>query len=473
MTYISVEFLVYLTALTLLYRVCPVRWRNWLLLAASYAFYCTWSVTAAAALAAVTVLTFLAGKSAGGVESPQRSRIVSLFTVSMLTGYLVFFKIVAIVPGAGPTRWMMPLGLSYYTFKLISYVLDIYWGKMTPETRFINFAAYVAFFPQIVAGPIARPNDFLVQLPPLRTSVYQGIPRIAWGLTKKLLIAENLAPAVNYIFNRVTALHGAELLAGLYLFPLQLYADFSGLTDIAIGIGLLFGIESPENFNRPFTASSISDYWRRWHMSLTTWLVDYLFTPLRIATRAAGNAGLAFSIAVNMIAIGLWHGLTWGYFAFGLLHAFYLVIDALTIRRRSRFFKLHPRLDRPATYLGCLLTFHLVAIALVFFRAQTIGDAVWLLSHCWLGLASYKTDLTGFALRAGGASFALGLAGYAVLEMAERFRPDRWLQSLIPNMPWWVERLLASTAAALLLAGILILVIQAGSLASPFLYQAF
>ena len=466
MTYISTQFLANVAALAILYRFCPGRWRSLLLLIASYAFYCTWSVPAAAALCAMTVLAFFAAKS------PGRSR-TALFSVAILVAYLTFFKIAAALPGAGLTQWIVPLGLSYYTFKLIAYVLDVHWGKIARVPSFIDFAAYVAFFPQIVAGPIQRPGDFFSQLPPPSTAVYRGVPRIAWGLAKKLLIADNLAPAVNYVFARVPSLHGADLLAGLYLFPLQLYADFSGLTDIAIGIGLLFGIEGPENFNRPFTASSIGDYWRRWHMSLTTWLGDYLFTPLRMATRRFGNAGLVFSITVNMIAIGLWHGLTWGYFAFGLLHAVYLSVDALSARRRMRFFKLHPQLDRPFTLLGCLLTLHLVAIALVFFRAQTVGDAAWLLTHCLSGLGAFKADLAIFALRAGGSSFVIGLTGYALLELAERFRPDRALHAAMPPLPWWTKRLIASTAVALLVAGMLILIVQAGATPTPFLYQAF
>lgn len=467
MTYISIEFLAALAGLAILYRFAPPRLRAWLLLIASYAFYCAWSVPAAAALATVTLLSFLAGRFAAG------SRAIALSCVSMLTVYLAFFKIAAVTPGAALSDWIMPLGLSYYTFKLIAYVLDVHWGKIKPEPDLVNFAAYAAFFPQIVAGPIQRPGDFFHQLPAVRTSVYRGVSRMAWGLGKKLLIADSLAPAVNYVYARVPSLHGADLLAGFYLFPLQLYADFSGLTDIAIGMGLLFGIEAPENFNRPFTASSISDYWRRWHMSLTTWLGDYVFTPLRMATRRFGNAGLVFSITVNMIAIGLWHGIAWGYFIFGAVHAAYLSVDALTMRRRAQFFKLHPALDRPCTILGCILTFHLAAIALVFFRAQTPADAAGLLSHLLSGLASFRADLSTFTLRAGGPSFALGLAGYAVLECAERFRPDRAAARMVPEMPWWAARLLASTAAALLAALMFTLIVRAAGMSTPFLYQAF
>ena len=142
--------------------------------------------------------------------------------------------------------------------------------------------------------------------------------------------------------------------------------DFSGLTDIALGVGLLFGIAGPDNFNRPYTASNISDFWRRWHMSLTNWLADYVFLPLRMATREAGKVGLSFSIAVNMVMIGLWHGLTGGYLVFGLLNAAYLIVDALTGRWRLRLFKRHPEWDQAAAWLGWLLMFHLILIADVF-----------------------------------------------------------------------------------------------------------
>src|ERR1017187_6274643 len=327
LSFTSVAFMLFVVVVLALYSLCPVRLRRSFLLIASYAFYCTWSVKAAAAMAGATVLTYFAGKWVGDTQSPHRAKITALFAVCALTGYLVSFKIGASGMFAEPARLAMPLGLSYYTFKLISYVMDAYWGKIEIERRLIPFAAYVAFFPQIVAGPIQRPGDFLSQAPLSRTAVSEGLPRIAWGLAKKVGVADQLAPAVNYVFAHVTALHGVELLAAFYLFPLQLYADFSGLTDIAMGTGRLFGIESPLNSNRPVTAATIAGFWRRWHMSLTSWLADYVFTPLRMATRTAGNAGLALSITLNMVAIGLWHGLTWPYFCFGLLHAGYLVVE--------------------------------------------------------------------------------------------------------------------------------------------------
>ena len=456
-----------------LYSLCPVRLRRSFLLIASYAFYCTWSVKAAAAMAGATVLTYFAGKWVGDTQSPHRAKITVLFAVCALTGYLVSFKIGASGMFAEPARLAMPLGLSYYTFKLISYVMDAYWGKIEIERRLIPFAAYVAFFPQIVAGPIQRPGDFLSQAPLSRTAVSEGLPRIAWGLAKKLVVADQLAPAVNYVFAHVTALHGVELLAAFYLFPLQLYADFSGLTDIAIGTGRLFGIESPENFNRPFTAATIAGFWRRWHMSLTSWLADYVFTPLRMATRTAGNAGLALSITLNMVAIGLWHGLTWPYFCFGLLHAGYLVVETLTSRRRMRFFKSRPELDRVGDWFGSVLVFHLVAAAFVFFRAQSVADAAWVLSHMWVGIGSFASGLARFAVTVSVRPLAIGLAGYAVLALAERFRPDGWFRRMGNALPQRVQQWARPASLAYLVFIVFLLLTASGEAERPFIYGAF
>lgn len=456
-----------------LYRLCPVRLRYGFLLIASYVFYCSWSAKAAAALAAATLVTYLAGRWVGDPNAPHRAKVTASFAVCGLAGYLVLFKIGASGIVAEPARLVMPLGLSYYTFRLISYVMDSYWGKIEPERRLIPFAAYVAFFPHMVSGPIQRPGDFLSQAPLSRTAIAEGLPRIVWGLAKKLVIADQLATAVSYVFSHVTALHGVEFLTAFYLFPLQLYADFSGLTDVAIGTARLFGIESPENFNRPFAATTIAGFWRRWHMSLTSWLLDYVFTPLRMATRAAGNAGLAFSIALNMVAIGLWHGLTWNYLCFGLLHACYLIVETLTSRRRVRFFKSHPGLDQAGDWLGRVLVFHLVAVGFVFFRAQSVADSVWVLSHLWVGIGSPLSGLARFAATVGVRPLTIGLAGCAGLALAERFRPDKWFQRLENALPLRVRQWARPAALTYLVFIVILLLTAPGAAERPFIYGAF
>jgi D-alanyl-lipoteichoic acid acyltransferase DltB (MBOAT superfamily) len=455
------------------YQLVSPRRRVLFLLFVSYAYICTWSVRGAVALLVATVFTFFAGKSVANANSPKKAYVTFLSGVSVLTLYLVFFKLAAALPLGRFSKLAAPIGLSYYTFKLLSYAIDVYWGKIEPARSMTEFGAAIAFFPQIAAGPIQRPADFLAQVPPSRTALWMGSSRLVWGLAKKLLVADDLAPTVNYVFSHVHGLHGGALLAGFYLFPLQMYADFSALTDVALGVGMLFGIKGPENFNRPFTASSISDFWRRWHMSLTNWLADYVFTPLRMATRTAGTAGLALSITVNMLAVGLWHGFTWGYFVFGALNAAYLMCDALTLRKRAGFFKSHTNLDRIGTWAGWALTLHLFFLAMVFFRARAVSDAVWLLAHIGSGLGTFASDLAQLEAVTGGRSLALGLTGFFVIELAERYRPDLWWRRVAPTTSPWIRWPVQCAVAICVIGGLFFLTVRPGSQESAFLYQVF
>ena len=243
MTFTSFKFLLILPLIVGLYHVVPVRCRVLFLLIASYAYVASFSLKAALALAAATLFTFLAGKAAANAPSPQRAYPALLLAIGVLTAYLCFYKLAAALPFGILGRLAAPLGLSYYTFKLMSYVIDVYWGKIQPAQSVTQFATSIAFFPQITAGPIQRPADFLAQVPPERTATWMGLSRLVWGLAKKSIVADNLAPTVNYVFAHTHGLHGASLLAGFYLFPLQMYADFSALTDIALGMGLLFRSE--------------------------------------------------------------------------------------------------------------------------------------------------------------------------------------------------------------------------------------
>jgi D-alanyl-lipoteichoic acid acyltransferase DltB (MBOAT superfamily) len=456
-----------------LYRICPARYRAAVLLILSYVFYCTWNVHAALWLAGVTLFTFFGARLAANPKAQERTKWLFVVLVVLLTGYLVFFKLAAIAAVPSVERIALPLGVSYYTFKLISYVLDCYWDKIEPETRIVPFASYVAFFPQLMGGPIQRAENYLPQLPPMRLSIAEGLPRIVWGLFKKTAVADQLGLTVNYVYANVRSLHGAQLLAGFLLFPLQLYADFSGLSDIAIGLGLLFGIRAPENFNRPFTASTITEFWRRWHMTLTGWLGDYVFTPLRMATRNAGTASVVFSITVNTVAIGLWHGFTWGYFVFGHVHSVYLVTEALTSKMRSRFFRTNPSFDIWGSRLGSVMVFFLATIAFVFFRAVHVSDAAWGLVHVWDGLGSFSTDIGALTREVSLRPLEIGLIGFACIEVGERFRPDVWMRKFYWTWPVWAQEMLGATTMTLLVAAVYLLLMSNPGPDRPFIYEVF
>ena len=396
MSFLSAPFVVFLGVALAAFELSPARYRPVVLLAASYAFYASNSPSNALLLLAVTLavhqvaLAIERRRTEGG-----KLRLVGA-AVAALTLLLAGFKLAsALWPwvGASPVRAsegvalrvLVPLGLSYYIFKLIGYLLDVYWEKFPAERSVVALALYASFFPQIVTGPIERAGTFFDQLGRIAerhpASVEAGARRILFGLFKKIAVADRIAVVVDSVHAKPGVYSSLELLLGAYLFALQLYADFSGVTDIAIGLGQLFGVKGPENFDLPFYSRNLQEYWRRWHMSLTSWLADYLFTPLRMALRDLGKLGLALAILVNMVAIGVWHGMAWTYAAFGLLHGIFMVVSVLTLKRRDAFFRGHPVLSRVRAIAAPVVTFHLVVLALVVFRANSLGYALEYLAH--------------------------------------------------------------------------------------------
>jgi alginate O-acetyltransferase complex protein AlgI len=390
MAFLSMPFALFLGLIVAAFQFSPARWRPLLLLGASYAFYATWSPGHALLLFGVTLVAHQAALGVEGRKTETGKLRLAIAAVAALTMLLVGFKLArpiadwsaarSGVGSGGPAlRILLPLGLSYYLFKLIGYVLDVHWETIRAERSLSRVALYASFFPQIVSGPIQRAGDFFDQLGALEpldpSSVTAGLRRILLGLVKKLVIADRLAALVDSVHARPGSFSSLELVLGAYLFAIQLYADFSGVTDIAIGLGQLLGIKGPENFDLPFFSRNVQEYWRRWHMSLTSWLVDYLFTPLRMALRDLGGFGLALAILVNMLAIGLWHGVTWTYALFGLLNGVYVVVSVFTSRRRDAFFVSHPALARLRVVTGPIATFHLVVVSLIVFRADSLASA--------------------------------------------------------------------------------------------------
>ncbi len=474
MDFTSIAFLAFLTAAAILYGIAPRRAHGAVLLASSYLFYGFNDPRLLALLVFDTALVFCAALGLQRLAAERTRTMVTLLLVAFLIGALVFFKGAFLLPGASAWHLLLPLGVSYYTFKLVGYVLDVYWRAIEPERNVVDFAAFVAFFPQIVAGPIQRSEQFLPQLhPPVsatRGSVLLGTQRILLGFFKKFVVADNLAVLVNYIY---THLHGGgePILLGFYGYPLQMYADFSALTDISIGAALLFGMVAPENFEAPFTAVSPSDYWRRWHITLTLWLTDYVFTPLRMSTRRLGNPGLVFSLMVNMVLIGLWHGFRWTFVVFGLLHAVYLSIDALTVKQRRKLYKKHPRAQVWAGRIGPVSTFHLVAIAFVCFRAQTCADIVYVLSHLFTGISHVSLAFSAF-WSSNERTVAVGVCGYFIAEVGDFLRRRNARAPILGSLPRW-SRWSVYSCSGLAVCLLLLLLLVNGGKASPFLYAIF
>jgi alginate O-acetyltransferase complex protein AlgI len=394
----SLEFLFFLALVVCGYAVCPGGWRQGYLLLASYVFYFTWSVPFAVLLLALTGVAFVLAKQIGAAaEEASRRRYLAVGVVLLFVP-LAAFKYLGVVAAAivgrvhqsgwggdlAGVNFAGAVGLSYYTFKLIGYLVDVSWERVKPCRQFSALATYAAFFPQILCGPIQRAGSLLGQLTELRPAspemIASGLRLLLFGFFKKLVVADRLGVVVDQVFAHPQGYSGGVLALGSYLFAVQLYADFSGLTDIAIGTARLFGISSPRNFDSPFYAENIQEFWRRWHMTLTGWLSDYLFTPLRMASRGWGQAGLVASIVINMMAIGMWHGAAWPFAAFGLIHATYMVASSLTMRQRKRWLVRGRGRQWVHAVLGPFITFNMVVVSLVFFRAASVADA-WHVVH--------------------------------------------------------------------------------------------
>ena len=344
----SLAFLWFFVAVMVIYYLCqPKRQvQNIFLLACSYWFYAQIDLKMAGLLAILTLVFWFIGRSIEQAIGQQHERRASrLTTLSVVVGigalfyfkYLNFFigSFVAAANAVGfhlswtASHIVVPVGLSFFTFKLMSYTLDIYHGKTVHERNLGNFANYIAFFPTILSGPIDRPKPFLRQLANARQfnpdNLTAGFRRVLWGMFLKMCIADRLDIYVSAVWNNYD--HHSALSIGLasLLYPLQMYADFSGYSEMAIGVALMLGFKVAENFKRPFFTINIANYWSRWHITLTSWLTDYVFMPLNIKLRDWGVNGTIAAIMLNMTFIGMWHGADWTFFLFGVYHGLWYI----------------------------------------------------------------------------------------------------------------------------------------------------
>lgn len=368
--------------------------QNWLLLLASYAFYgiANWKMIPTLLIATV-VFYLLAMEIPKG--SDKKSSALTILGVVAGVGLLFYFKYLNFFIESFATffesiglksNWstfniIFPLGISFFTFRLISYIIEVHRGKIEPERDFVAFATYVAFFPTIMSGPIDRANDFIPQLHKKRSFNYEmavdGSRQVLWGIFKKMVIADSIAVFVNGVWSDLAIQNSPTLLIAASLYTIQMYADFSGYSDMAIGVGKILGFRITINFKYPFFATNIADYWRRWHISLTSWVTDYVFMPLNVKFRNYGNWGLVWAIIINMIIIGMWHGANWTFAVFGLYHGLLfipLIINGSFSKKKKQKANRYG-LPQFGDFVKMCITFLLVTFGLVVFRADSIGQA--------------------------------------------------------------------------------------------------
>lgn len=399
MLFNSLTFLVFLAVVLALHRL-PLPWtaKKTNLLVASYLFYAAWNPPFVVLLWLSTLVDWVVARRIYETESRGRRRLLLWVSIAVNLGLLAYFKYGGFVlenftqamNAAGfayqPAAWdiVLPVGISFYTFQTMSYTLDVYLKRAKPADSFLDFALFVTFFPQLVAGPIVRPTHLIPQFAIPRTASTRqlgwGLMLLVLGLFQKIVVADGLlAPVADEVFGARAAVAPADAWLGTLAFSGQIFCDFAGYTTAAIGIALMLGFSLPDNFRYPYAAIGFSDFWRRWHISLSTWLRDYLYVPLGGNRKGPGRTYV--NLMLTMLLGGLWHGAAWTFVVWGGLHGLYLSVERFARARVGHW----PVWDRLASRIGlALLTYFLVNITWVFFRAQDFGTAARLLSSMLL-----------------------------------------------------------------------------------------
>ncbi len=393
----SIEYWGYLALIYALFLACPARGRWILLLLASLAFHAAFRTPLSlAAFAILVIANFQLAQWLQQTERPARRGAIFWSGVVINLGVLASSRFAgfAVARGAGAAGGtaadaVATIGVSYAVLTTLSYLTDVFARGRAPERHLGLFALHVWFFPKLVQGPIER-ADLIAELRKEHPFDYDrtraALLIIAGGLFKKLVVANRLGLYVDHVYDDVHTYAGLDLIAATYLYAFQVYFDFSGYTDIAIGSARLFGIPLTPNFNSPYFARSIAEFWRRWHISFSRWILDYIFRPLQLQWRHLKTAGTAAALLVTFLLSGLWHGVTWPFVVWGLLHGTYL---GASLYYRPVQAKLYARLGiQKARWLPLwqiAVTFNLVSLAWIFFRARNIADAWYVVTHLFAG----------------------------------------------------------------------------------------
>ncbi|MFK7757181.1 MAG: MBOAT family protein [Flavobacteriales bacterium] len=398
MLFNSLDFIYFLPIVLLCYQLAPVKWRLYVLLAASYVFYMSWNPAYLILIIASSLADYVAGKLLGVSEKPAIRKMILAVSLAFNLGLLAYFKyanfllanvgraaahIDAITIDVHPLDIILPVGISFYTFQTMSYTIDVYNKKITPEQNLGAFALYVSFFPQLVAGPIERFSTLRHQLKSFlglkSEQISTAVRFILYGFFMKMVIADNIGVLVDKVYSGINELHSFSLILGAMLYSVQIYCDFHGYSTIAIGVACLFGITLSKNFNAPYFSHSLTEFWRNWHITLSTWFRDYIYYPL------GGNKGsrLKWGLAILVVFIvsGIWHGAKWTFIIWGGMHGVLILIEKL--------FKLDvAHKNNVVKGVQVVFTFCLVSALFICFRSPSLKVALQYfhgLRHNWSG----------------------------------------------------------------------------------------
>jgi alginate O-acetyltransferase complex protein AlgI len=462
MSFVSLSFFFFFPLVTLVYFLLPHRFRWIWLLLASCIFYMAFIPAYILILFALIAIDFTMAILIENNAGRERRHflwisVASLVGVLFVYKYFNFFN-ANITLLAQFLRWKypigllalaLPIGLSFHTFQSLSYVIEVYRGKQKAERHLGVYALYVMFYPQLVAGPIERPQHLLHQFYETQVFDYDrirlGLIRMAWGFFKKMIVADRLAIVVNHVYQTPGSYDGLPLMAAVIFFTLELYFDFSAYCDIALGAAQVMGFTLVENFNRPFAAKTMAEFWRRWHISLSSWFRDYFYYPLTATHKRITRTSIYASLLLTFLVTGFWHGADWTYGIFGFLHGFYIVFGSIVQKIRTQaaqFFRLNhvPRIHR--ALVGCSI-FFLMAFSCIFFRAPNFQEAWYIVTHLFNGFSHIadskyivgELGSMGMSLKALGLVIVLS----ALVFWAEHYREGKGPYALIAERPWYIR----------------------------------
>jgi len=396
----SFTYLAFLIIVVPLYYLVPKKFKTSFLLLCSYLFYAYWDWRFCSLVALATIVVYVCGKLIYKYRDTSKKKLYLIVALVINLGILGVFKYYnffidsfnGAFSGLGMNldklhmTLILPIGISFYTFQSLTYTFGIYYDEMEPSDSFLNVALFVSFFPQLFAGPIERAKNILPQLknlPSFNINMFkEGLVLITLGMFKKVLIGDTCGKIVNQIFAEPQYYASIELIMGIILYFVQIYADFSGYTNMARGTAKLLGINIMENFEQPYLSKSMAEFWRRWHISLSSWLRDYLFTPFSIATRNWGKFSVVLGLILTFTIVGLWHGAGWTYVFWGFFHGFLISFGFITQKSRASLYK---KLGFYKTKLHgiaqVLITIFFVLISFIFFRSETFGEAFYIMKH--------------------------------------------------------------------------------------------
>ena len=399
MLFNSLAFFVFLPIVFVLYWLIPQKGRWILLLIASYYFYMSWNPKYVVLIFGTTVVSYVAGLLLERIDKQQVKKMIVATALIVCLGVLFVFKyfnfafssvcsvlnLFTIHLSPITLQLMLPVGISFYTFQTLSYVIDVYRGDIEAEHHFGYYATFVSFFPQLVAGPIERTGNLLPQIKSAKkfnqTQAIDGAKVIVWGYFKKMVIADYISGYVDQIYDGLSNYTGFALVMVIFLFTIQIYCDFSGYSNIAQGAAKLLGIDLMDNFKSPYFSTSVKEFWRRWHISLSTWFRDYVYIPL--GGSRCGKVRHNINLLITFLVSGLWHGASWTFVFWGGMHGLAQIIENLANSLLKKI-----RAKKVGKFISFIVVFAFCNIAWVFFRAKTFSDAIYVLTNSIKGISS-------------------------------------------------------------------------------------